>query len=86
MLWAKLFQSCLTLCDPMDYSLLGSSVHGILLTRTLERGAIPFPRGFSQPRHGTGQNGLHKKNLQTINLREDLEKRKSSYAIDGNIN
>ena len=24
-------QSCLTLCDPMDYSLLGSSVHGIIL-------------------------------------------------------
>ena len=27
---AKLFQSCPTLCDPMDCSLLGSSVHGIL--------------------------------------------------------
>ena len=31
--WA---QSYLTLCDPVDYSLLGSSVHGILQTRTLE--------------------------------------------------
>ena len=27
---AKSLQSCLTLCDPMDYSLPGSSVHGIL--------------------------------------------------------
>ena len=27
---AKLLQSCLTLCDPVDSSLLGSSVHGIL--------------------------------------------------------
>ena len=30
---AKLLQSCLTLCDPMDYSLPGSSVHGILQTQ-----------------------------------------------------
>ena len=32
----KLLQSCLTLCDPVNYSLLGSSVHGILQARTLE--------------------------------------------------
>ena len=31
-------QSCLTLCDPMDCCLPGSSVHGILQARTLERG------------------------------------------------
>ena len=29
-------QSCLTLCDPMDYSLPGSSIQGILQTRILE--------------------------------------------------
>ena len=29
-------QSCLALCDPMDYSPLGSSVHGILQARILE--------------------------------------------------
>ena len=33
---AKSFQSCLTLCDPMDCSPLGSSVHGILQARILE--------------------------------------------------
>ena len=33
-------QSCLTLCDPMDYSLPGSSVHGILWARILEWVAI----------------------------------------------
>ena len=33
---AKLLQSCLTLCDPRDYSLPGSSVHGILQARILE--------------------------------------------------
>ena len=35
-------QSCLTLCDPMDCSLPGSSVHGILQARILEWTAIPF--------------------------------------------
>ena len=33
-------QLCLTLCDPMDCSLPGSSVHGILQARTLERVVI----------------------------------------------
>ena len=33
-------QSCLTLCDPMDCSLLGSSVHGMLQGRILEWLAI----------------------------------------------
>ena len=39
-------QSCLTLCDPMDGSLPGSSVHGIFQTRVLEWGAIAFSSGF----------------------------------------
>ena len=38
-------QSCLTLCDPMDCSPLGSFVHGILQARVLEWGAISFSRG-----------------------------------------
>ena len=33
---AKFLQLCLTLCDPMDCTLLGSSVHGILQARILE--------------------------------------------------
>ena len=37
-------QSCPTLCDPMNYSPLGSSVHGILQARTLEWVAMPFTR------------------------------------------
>ena len=36
--------------DPMDCSLPGSPVHGILQTRILEWVAIPFSRGSSQPR------------------------------------
>ena len=37
----KLLQSCLILCDPMDRSLPGSSVHGILQARILEWVALP---------------------------------------------
>ena len=43
-------QSCLTLCDPMDCSPPGSSVHGILQARILEWVAIPFSRVSSQCR------------------------------------
>ena len=50
---AKLLQSCLTLCDPMDYSLPGFSVLGILQARILEWVAMPCSRGSSQPRDGT---------------------------------
>ena len=46
---AKSLQLRLTLCNPMDYSLLGSSVHGISQTRTLEWVAISSSRGSSQP-------------------------------------
>ena len=40
-------------CDPMDFSLLGSSVHGIFQARILEWVAIPFSRESSQPRDQT---------------------------------
>ena len=45
--------SCLTLCDPTDCSLPGSSVHGILQERILEWVAISSARGSSQPRDQT---------------------------------
>ena len=41
-------QLCPTLRDPMDYSLSGSSVYGILQARILEWVAIPFSRGSSR--------------------------------------
>ena len=47
---AKSLQSCLTLCDPIDSSLPGSPVPGILQARTLEWVAYSFFRGSSQPR------------------------------------
>ena len=46
-------QSCLTLCDPMDCSPPGFSVHEISQARILERVAISSSRGSSQPRDGT---------------------------------
>ena len=47
---AQSLQSCPTLCNPVDCSLPGSSVHGILQVRILEWVAISSSRGFSQPR------------------------------------
>ena len=44
----KVTQSCLTLCDPTDYT-----VHGILQARILEWIAAPFSRRFSQSRART---------------------------------
>ena len=47
---SEVVQSCLTLCDPMDCSLPGFSIHGILQSRILEWVAISFSRRSSQPR------------------------------------
>ena len=46
-------QLCPTLCDPTDYSLPGSSVHGIFQARILEWVAISSSRGSSRPRDQT---------------------------------
>ena len=46
-------QSCLTLCNPMDGSTPGSSVHRISQAGVLKWLAIPFSRGSSQPRDWT---------------------------------
>ena len=58
--WKRCFVCCcrlvaksfLSLCDPMDGSPPGSSVHGVSQARILERVAISFSRRFSQPRDG----------------------------------
>ena len=46
-------QSYSTLCNPVDYSLSGSSVHGILQARILEWVAIAFSRESCRPRDQT---------------------------------
>ena len=50
---SEVSQLCPTLSDPMDCSLPGSTVHGILQARTLEWVAISFSRGSSPPRNQT---------------------------------
>ena len=44
---SEVVQSCPTLCDPMDWSLPGSSVHDIFQARVLEWVAISFSKGSS---------------------------------------
>ena len=50
---SEVVQSCPTLCDPMDCSLPGSSVHGIFQAIVLEWIASSFSRGSSQSRDQT---------------------------------
>ena len=50
---SEVTQSCLTLCNLMDCSLPGSSVHGIFQARVLEWMAISFSRRSSRPRDWT---------------------------------
>ena len=44
-------QSCLNLCDPMDYSPPGSSAHGIFQARILEWGAISYSNVYVKLNH-----------------------------------
>ena len=50
---SEVTQSCLTLCNPMNCSLTGFSIHGIFQARVLEWVAISFSRGSSRPRDWT---------------------------------
>ena len=72
---SEVAQSCLTLCDPMDCSQPGSSIHGIFQARVLEWGAIARvinELGFQkQTTAQEGEVGIHgtescAKNLQPI--------------------
>ena len=71
--------SCPTVCDPMDCSPPGSSLHGILQARILERVAISFSRGSSQPRIKPGSPALQADSLLSEPLcwlKETVKKRK----------
>ena len=50
---SEVTQSCWTLCDAIDCSLSGSSVHGIFQARVLDWVAISFSKGSSRPRDRT---------------------------------
>ena len=70
---SEVAQSCPTLCDPMDCSLLGSSIHGIFQARVLEWDAI----AFSKDSNGAGL----KLNFQKTNI--TVSGSITSWQIDG---
>ena len=50
---SEVAQSCLTLCNPMDFSLPGSSIQGVFQARILEWVAISLSKWSSRPRDRT---------------------------------
>ena len=62
---AQLLHSCPTLCNSMNCSPPGSSVHGILQARILEWVVMPFSRGSSQPRFEPRSPSLQADSLPT---------------------
>ena len=72
-------QLCLTICDPMDCSLPGFSVHGIFQARVLEWVAIFFSRGSSQPRDRTRVSRIVGRRFTHWAIREALEIRRDIY-------
>ena len=70
-------QLCPTLCNPMDCSLPGSSLHGILQARVLEWVAISFSRGSSQLRDRTGVSHIPGRHFNLWATREAPETAKS---------
>ena len=80
MKWSEVAQSCLTLCDLMDCSLPGSSVHGIFQARVLEWGAISFSRGTSRPRDRTRVSHIVGRRLSLSKLRELVRDREAWLA------
>ena len=62
---SEVAQSCPTLCDPMESSLSGSSIHGIFQARILEWVAISFSRASSRPRDRPGSPALQADSLRS---------------------
>ena len=70
---SEVAQSCPTLCDPVDCSLPGFSVHGILQARILERVTVSFSRGSSRPRDQTRVSRIGGRCFKLWATREALE-------------
>ena len=71
-------KSCLILCNPMDHSPLGPSVHGISQARILEWVAISFSREASQPRDRTWVSHLAGRRCNLWATREATKRNKAS--------
>ena len=65
-------ESEVVLCDPMDYRLPGSSVHGVFQARVLEWVAISFSRGFSGLRDWTQFSWIAGRCFTVLTTREEL--------------
>ena len=77
-------QSCLTLLPPMDCSLPGSSVPGILQARLLERVAIPFSRDLPDPGIKPGSPALKADSLlseHTVKRRAIMNQEEDPHLI-----
>ena len=70
--WSEVAQSCPTLCNPMDCSTPGSSIHGIFQARVLEWVATAFSRGSSWPRDRTQVSLIAGRCFTVWATREDL--------------
>ena len=72
MKWSEVVQSCPTLCNPVDYSLPGSSIHGILQARILEWAALSLSRGSSWSRDRTQVSHIRGRRFNLWATREAL--------------
>ena len=80
-------QLCPTLCDPMDCSLPGSSVHGIFQAVVLEWIAISFSKESSQPRDQTQVSHIVDRRFTVCDLSQKAEKqfRYSNIFFKGSV-
>ena len=78
---AKLLQFCLTVCNPLDCNLPGSSVHGLFQARILEWVAIFYSRGSSWPRDQTHVSCISCIDRQILYLCTTWETRDTPYPI-----
>ena len=78
-------QSCLTLCNPMDCSLPGSSVHGIFQAIVLEWIAISFSKESSQPRDRTRVSHIVDRCFTVCDLSQKAEKQRVHSSVEKDI-
>ena len=78
---SEVAQSCPTLCDPVDCSLSGFSVHGIFQARVLEWIAISFSRGSSRPRNRTRVSRIAGRRFTVTSVDTIQEEGKIDYII-----